>query len=326
MKSLFYKVHVVLFIFIMTIFAGNVTLFSQGAERGIIVTPSIVELEAEAGGNYDLEIGLENDTQTGDDIELETSLQYFTGSEKDGVPIITQNPPASDAQPALEFLDKSIALKKGEKKQSRVRVAIPNNSSPGGYFYALTYTTKQPETSPSTGKVLLRRSIVSLLFVNVKGDIQKEAAFEKFALQPNRIIDPMFDTLSIDYRIKVLGNTYIRPSGNIVIDSAGAAPINFPLNEDSNIVLPNTARSFTLEILPWWSEKTQNQEQKKLNWNLFGNKNITGTIVFADGLGDIKQAEITKTVFFFPWRLLAGLLLVIVSVLAFRFILKRRNK
>lgn len=299
-------------------------------ERGLIITPTITEVEIDKNDIQDITINLENDSLLGDNLKISPSLQYFAGSEEDGVPTITQTPSTTLNQPQVSFENNQIDLPKSSKVESKVRISTSENVAPGGYYYALTYTTS-PEKQESEGsQIKLQRSIVSLLFVNVKGKVDKEASFSVFNIHNHVLHDPFFDDLHIDYSIQVKGNTFIRPNGNIFLYVSDKQSINLPINEDSKIILPNTSRKFNLHLNSFWNSLKQNKEvktSKTIPWNLIGSKKIGGKILFSDGEGEIKQTEVSKNVIFFPWKLLLiGSILIIVSVIIIKLLISRRKK
>ena len=89
-----------------------------------------------------------------------------------------------------------------------------------------------------------------MLFLNTKGQVQRDANFD-FIQADKNLYDPFFDGTKIEYRIKLEGNAYLKPNGNIFIGNDATLPdALLQLNPENKIILPNSARTFRLSIAP----------------------------------------------------------------------------
>lgn len=276
-------------------------------DRGILISPAISELEADRGGIYQLNIKVENNTpdQT---LQMNTSLNTFVASDTEGVPIIQPISSDSDLANWVDIKQPEFKLKPGEKFESLFDVNVPSEAEPGSYFLAVTYSDGGVPTEQDKNLLVMEKRVAALVFINVKGQVQKEVEFSRFDTNKT-IYDPFFDDFKLDYKILIDGNSYLKPSGNIFLESEnGEDSVGFNLNPDQKIILPDSARSFDLGGKSAWqfpllNEKASSNRQIELPKQLFGKKIVRGTVLYSKGDGQISRQETRKEVFFFPWKL-----------------------
>ncbi len=290
---------------------GSFLVNAQGSQRGLIITPAITELDGERGRDYKIDIKLENDNSDKSPIVADAFVQYFVAGKNEGEPIPTDTPPKENNNPILAFENPKIALAGGESNQSRVNIQIPENTDPGGYYYALTYAINNPETTEK--KISVKKRLVALLFLNVKGEIQKETKIVQFK-PTTTFVDPFFDSLSVDYQIKVVGNSFVRPQGDVYLDDGDGKRINSkPLNPDQKIILPNTTRSF--------------QSSFDVPKFIFGKKTLNANVIYTDGIDNIIQQKSSVDIVFLPWRyMIIGVCILLLIVLSALIFFKRKPR
>jgi hypothetical protein len=303
---------------------------AQSADRGLILRPAILELEADRGGSYDFNVTIENDSST-DNVDLQSSINTFEASGEEGIPAIKDLPTNSPFKKWVNFDKGDFSLAPNKSFESKFRVSVPTDAQPGSYFFAVTYATSPTSSTNGSGtKVDISRRIAALLFVTVKGKVDRTVSFDKF--QTNKgVYDPFFDSVQLDYKISTQGNVYLKPSGNIFVGSSTSSPDNtLNLNPNDKFILPNSARNFTAVSNPTWhwpflsdSNKTDNNVDITKPW--FGSKKFTASILYANGNGELEKKETQVEVFFFPWKLLLTLLLL-VFVVAGGFLIYKYNK
>lgn len=329
-KSLINKLVFIIFLF-SSFLLTNFSVNSQ-QEKGIIVSPIILELDpANRGNSYEFSIKVDNDSN--EDVEIETNLQEFTASNEEGIPIVKDLEENSELKNWIEIKNSKFTLNKKEKIDSKLVANIPLNAEPGGYYLAVTYSINQKSNSVDNN-ILIKQNISALVFINIPGEVKKEVKFETFSLN-KQVYDPFFDDISLLYKIVVDGKTFVRPSGNLFIGNDTSKPDNVNLlNPDNKIVLPNSARTFEVVSkadFDWkfLTDSLSSNNEITLSRKFFGNQKITGVIVYTDGNGNLMKKEVETEVFFFPWKMmllvLSILLLLIVLFFVIRFILKNKN-
>lgn len=290
--------------------------------RGLIVSPAIFELSADRGGSYEFSLNLENNSQS-EDYSLAPAAQTFTADNENGNPTVSAIPDGSPLKTWVSFTESKYDLKKGDKKESKFRVNVPQETQPGSYYFAISYTT-QTEPSKDATKVSINKEVSALLFVTVKGQVTRNVSFDYFN-SGSQLVDPFFDGLDLNYKIKLDGNAYLKPSGNLFVGNNLENPDNtFAINPNQKIILPNTSRGFAMQSEPTlnWGALSYNPsltkgeiisiKDVKAPW--FGNQKFTAQVLFVnnDGTLDRKTAEIN--VFFFPWKTLLLLIGVIALI------------
>jgi hypothetical protein len=298
------------------------------ANRGLIISPAISELDADRGSSYEFQILVQNDTDQS--MNIKTLLQTFVASSNEGQPTIKDFEAGSTLPSWFSFNQSNFSVDAKKDTKSRFNINVPTDAVPGSYYFAVTYANGNTSTAANGNKVDIETRVQALIFVNVKGKVQKEVKFDTFKTD-NQVYDPFFDGIKLDYKISDAGNVYLRPSGNIFVGYDDANPENkASLNPDEKIILPNSTRTFGYASKAQWnvngiSSNTQVDGQYqtldfKPKW--FGNQKVKAIIVYANSDGQLEKKEVNVEVFFFPWKLLSivvgAILILIAGVVLFR--------
>lgn len=280
--------------------------------NGLIISPAILELSADRGGSYEFSLDITNDSQS-EDYSITPLAQTFTADNEDGNPTVSPIPDGSPIKTWINFNESKYDIKRGEKAESKFVVNVPEDTQPGSYYFAISYTTAN-KTSLDNTNVVLNKEVSALLFVTVKGQINRNVSFETFKSN-FQFADPFFDGLSLNYKIKLEGNAYLKPSGNLFVGNNLESPDStFSINPNQKIILPNTGRNFTMQSQPalnWGAisytpsngkGEVLNVEGVKTPW--FGNQKFTAQVLFVNNDGTIDRKTAEVEVFFFPWKTL----------------------
>lgn len=306
-------------VFVLSLFYNSgisIQAQNQTQIKGLVLSPALQEIDAEPGQSYQIDLDIRNDT-VDKTYNLIHTTNTFEAIGEEGVPVLKEFNSQDQQKTWIGYPEPIINLEPGEAKITRVTLSVPKEASPGGYYFALIIG-ETGMTTPEANQVLINSRVGTLLFVNVLGDVEKQVSFDVFDLD-KQIYDPFFDAIQLKYKIRVTGNTFLRPSGNIYFgteESTGAVT----LNPDNKIILPNSARLFQTFIpasyeLPGFLNNSRNDlksasiETIKKPW--FGQKDIEAKVVFADANQDVSQKIVRKKVIFFPWK---TLLLILMGV------------
>lgn len=298
---------------------------SQTQNRGLVVGPTITDFDADRGTSYPFEVLVENDSDK--EMNIKVSLQTFEASAQEGQPTIKNFAPDSEIPQWFQVSQKEFTLASKQRFTSQVTINIPTEALPGSYYFALTYASKDDNQNSDGTRVSLEARIQSLFFVNVKGKTNRDVKFDTFQTQ-SKVYDPFFDSIQLDYKIAVSGNTYLRPSGNIYINTDGSES-SLDINPNQKIILPNSVRSFGyLSKAQWNLPNINNQISSKdivysdldIKPKWFGNQTIKGVIIYANSNGDgLEKKEVNLEIFFFPWKLLGLVVPLIIFIIALVF-------
>ena len=321
---------------ISTISLSSFSTVSSSAQastgRGVVITPAIVELEADKSQPYDLSVTVQNDSQD-DNINLNPILYQFNSVNDDGTPNIKPVEPGSEISTWISFADTQINLNKGEKKEVKIRVIVPEATEAGSYYFALTFSQTSQEDLTGGEKVNVNRQIASLLFLTVKGQVNRNVQLSDIKLS-NQTVDPFFDSLDISYKVKLEGNAYVKPAGNIFTGNDLNKPENtLTINPNQRIILPNSSRSFETKINPildWFTPKAQSSnadvqiaQDYQRPW--FGSQKLSFKMIYVNNDGKLDQKTAETEVWFVPWRFILAIAAVIALAVIAYFVLKDKK-
>lgn len=308
----------------------HIDIFAQSGNRGLIVSPIINDIDAEKGKSYSYSLDLYNDTPNYK-YNIDITKQTFVPTQADGVPELANFSPENDYSNWLNFDQDKFTIDAGKKQTVQAKLIIPSDAQAGGYYFALVFGDNPDNQNDLGAGVKIKQRIVALLFVNVKGQVEKSAEFTNIETN-QKVYDPFFDTIFLKYTIKVNGGTYLKPTGNVFLDEGSKAGVDlFPLNPSEKIILPNSGRSFTLMSksnfeIPVLSNQVQNLEEDKKsttssnnqpNWvkPFLGSQKIEARVIYVDSDGKIAQQSIKTDIFYLPWK--APLIIAILSSVIF---------
>jgi len=283
------------------------------ANRGIIVSPAIMELEADRGNSYEFTVKIENDTPD-TNYTMRSLVNSFEAGSEEGIPVIKELPDGSELKNWIKFDQEEFTLASRESFDSVFKVNVPDEAKPGSYFLAVTYATGDKEKVVTNSKVVVEQRVAALLFVTVKGKVERQVEFKTFATN-KQVYDPFFDGLKLDYKIGTEGNVYLKPAGNIFVGNDINNPeATLALNPNENFILPNSSRTFEFVNqaklnIPFLTQKVTGEREVEISRPWFGTQKITANVLFADSEGKLERKEIETQVLFIPWK--SGLLLLV---------------
>ena len=306
---------------------------AQQEYRGIIVSPTIQEIEAEKGKDYNFDITIENNNSD-QNYSVTVLKQSFQAGQDEGQPILKEFDTADKSANWIGTFEPKFDLKSKEKKISQIKISIPTTAEAGSYYYAIIYEIKS-SSLPEGSNVIINQRIVSLIFVQVQGQIKREARFTNFS--PNLyIVDPVFDNLQLNYKIQVEGNSYLRPAGNIFVYSNKDEPNNIlDLNPERKILLSNSARNFSAFSpaflnIPFISSRVNqlgstSVRQIEIDRPIFGNRNIEVNMTYSNSEGQFVKTNGVVNVWFVPWKLILLILLILAPIVAIVIWIRRKK-
>jgi len=303
-------------VMVSTLLTGFVTFSAQAqttANRGLIVSPAIMELEADRGSSYEFTVKVENDTPE-TDYSLRSLVNSFEAGNEEGIPVIKELPEGSEIRNWIKFDQEEFSVSPRDSFDSVFKVNVPDEAKPGSYFLAITYATGDKEKVVTNTKVVVEQRVAALLFVTVKGKIERQVEFKTFATN-KQVYDPFFDGIKLDYRIATEGNVYLKPAGNIFVGNDVSNPeATLALNPNDSFILPNSNRSFEFFSkpkfnIPFLTQSVTGEREIELNKPWFGSQKITANIIYADSEGKLERKETETQVIFIPWK--SGLVLLV---------------
>ncbi len=190
---------------------------------------------------------------TTNSLELSLRVIDFTYTDDGGTPKLFLDPNAPQTTWSIKpFIDipETMSIPAGGTKSVDMGVAIPANQGAGSYYSAIIYSTG----APNGGNVGLSASGVTLVFVNVPGQVNENLTLQKFGAyrQQTSTVNAgyMFVTSdmpkTIGYTLKNAGNVTEAPAGTITYKwMFGQAKTIDDVNNVGSLALIGQTRTFT---------------------------------------------------------------------------------
>ncbi len=280
------------------------------AAQGIQVSPALIELNAERGKTYTLNLKVVNVTLT--KLSYTTVVNDFNTKSETGAANVLLDSTLPKTASVIDWVSmvSEFTLDTRESRSITAEVKIPNDAEPGGHYGVIRFSGHAPELT-GTG-VGLSASTGMLLLIRVAGDISESANLASFYTANSGKQTSFFENSPINFvtRVKNDGNIHVKPTGNIVIqDVFGNSVGKVAVNDTTSNVLPDSIRKFDGEYKGGW---------------MFGMYTANLTL----GYGTTGQA-ITGTVSFWviPYKLiLVGLLVMATLIFVVARLIKMYNK
>jgi len=288
----------------------------------LLITPSPLVATLKPGTTTDLELKIRNG---GTDTEvLKIEPRSFKVNNDTGQVTLNDTSPA-DITSWLRFSDPTFTVQPGQWFTEKVRIALPKDTG-FSYSFALLIARKDAP-APVAGQRLLNGSVADFTLVNV----DRPGATRKLEVSKLTTSKGVYEYLpaTINVRFKNTGNSIVQPFGNIFIQrgSNDKVPIaTLPVNETRGYILPGSDRLLTTDWtsgFPVYATSVTSTTDKKtsLKWDFgdvsrfrLGRYTAKLVAVYDNGHGDVPiQQEVNFWVF--PWKILLGLLIVVLLVL-----------
>jgi hypothetical protein len=294
----------------------GITVLSQDDSRGLVVQPAVYSIDLDRGNNYNYTIQLQNDSEE-DNLNIQVTFETFTASSQEGLPQITPFQVNDPQQDWISVDTQQFSLNKNQTRPVNVALKIPQQAAAGGYYYAIIFNRISAPTDQS--QVILNQRLVSLLFLNVKGEAARQVKFTDFKTN-QYVYDPFFDFLDVTSDINLTGKSFYKPSGVIWSYQNSDKPFSsMPLNPDNRIILPDSTRTFEAVSkpyfsIPWlsnaggkydeWSKDQDSGFQRP--W--FGQVQLVANANYLNSSGDLDVVQAKTNILFIPWK--SGLLVL----------------
>ncbi len=237
-------------------------------------------------------------------------IEDFVGSKNPDTPLVLLGKDSLEKSP-YSFRDNVIvpgtnfSLKLGEKAAIPIKIQVPKDAAPGGYYASVIITNKPEKDKVLGGGTRTVSRVGSLLFVRVKGQVKEEGRLEDFRISgpSNRWLFSKAPT-AFELLFSNDGSVHLAPRGTITITNIFGRKIE-GVKIDPFFTLPNSLRS--REIL--WSGNVVIGRYK-------------ATVDLERGYDNLSD---TKSVVFWviPWKfIVVAFLSIFILVFLFRYTLR----
>jgi hypothetical protein len=297
----------------------------------LAITPLPLVLEAKPGTSITTEVKVNNGNSVSEQVKI--SVMKFGAEGEDGTPKLMDIEEGDAFAEWISFSEDKFTAEPNVWKTIKVTIDVPQSAA-FGYYYAIVFSRDNAEAQIEANKANLLGAVAGLLLLDVQAPgAEREAKLVEFST-PRR----MYEFLPTEFTVRMqnAGNVHVAPRGNIFI-SRGSSNNKISLlevNLAKGYILPNTFRKFTSQ----WEDGTpvyklqtadgkavlnsDGKQQTFLDWsgfNLskvrFGKYTARLVMVYNDGNRDV-PVEGTVSFWVIPWRIIAGVLVVLLLVFA----------
>ncbi len=225
----------------------------SSSEKGIGISPSLVELNATRGNVYEVTLKITNVTPT--DLVYESSTNDFTSADESGSPHVVLNSTTPSSASIIKWVAPipKFTLKSHQEKVITAQIIVPANAEPGGHYGVIRFSGQPPELK--TSGVGLSFSAGLLLLIRVDGNIAEKASLVSLFSAAGANESWFFESSPINLvtRIQNQGNVHVKPTGSIEVrDMFGNLVATLPVNADKNNILPDSIRRFESKLDGIW--------------------------------------------------------------------------
>lgn len=200
-----------------------------------------------------------NDTLTIKNIDKEQALTAnlsiidFTFNDDTGAPKLftgTDEPQKTWSLKPFIKLPESVTIEPGESATVDMEITVPKNQGAGSFYSAIRYAS----SSADGGNVNLSASGVTLVFVNVPGEVKEDLKLEKLGAykvpesgSKGEFLRFMTNSPErVGYTLKNNGNVVESPVGSItLVDLFGKETVINNINPAGSLALIGQSRTFT---------------------------------------------------------------------------------
>ena len=305
------------------LFSSN--LNAQAQPFNLITSPLPINLTTTPGKPVSAELKVKNNSTQ--DEELKVSLYKFSVNENSEVSL-QEKEQGDDFLDWVSFTPSVFTAEPNQWKTVKMSVDVPQDAALG-YYYAVGFS-RADEPQPSPSGAALKGQVITFVLL----DVQVPGAKRELTITEFSADRSTYEFLPATFMVKVknTGNIHVVPAGTVFIKRGGQTVATLNLNPGQGNILPNSSRTFSVEWadgFPMYIPKVDNGQPvsnpdsttaKTLKWDFsqvpdlrVGKYSAKLVLVYDDGTRDV-PIEGNLGFWVMPWRLLAGLLIVLLLV------------
>jgi hypothetical protein len=216
---------------------------------GVTVSPAFQQVSI-AGGEaaHDINFTVINNEAVPQTFNLSVA-DFNTLGESGGLFFVGTNPTTLQKKYGLakwvSLPQDSLTLQPGQSQTITAQVLNLPDLSPGGHYGALMLAAQSPGQAAGSNGVSIHPIASSLLFVTKVGGDTHALGLVKVSSDRNLLKLPS----QVALRFHNTGNTHVIPRGVVKLTTAGGKVVSQGvINEDSNIILPETYRQIIVPL------------------------------------------------------------------------------
>ncbi len=281
------------------------------------VSPSPIVQTVEPGQKTTISVKIRNTGTQNEDLKM--GLRSFTVDSESGEVQLKDDAP-KEVKDWVSFEQPQFSVASGSSFEQSVTFTVPADAG-FSYSFALTVSRSNP-VKGSAGKTAIEGSVAifTLLTVDRPGAVKK---IEVVKLSSKKKVYEFLPS-EFSLQLKNSGNVIIAPAGNVFIQrsASSTSPLAvLPVNATGAYILPGVSRTVSTK----WSDgfpvyKTDDNGKSNLTWDWgtlqklrIGKYTARVVVIYNDGTRDV-PIEASVSFWVMPWRLLFGMLLLLVLI------------
>ncbi len=289
------------------------------------ISPLPILLNVKPGNSISTDLRVNNPSTHSE--RFKVVIKTFTQDGLNGNVTLHDPSPADTFVSWVHFSRAEFDAPPGLWQTIKMTVDVPSSAS-FGYYFAVEFTSANPAPKTNNGAAV-QGAVASFVLLNAEspGEV-RQMRVTSFSADHR-----FYEFLPANFKIRLhnSGNVYTGASGNIFIMRGSKQIAVLNVNENHGLVLPGSNRQFSVgwdNGFPVYKQLADasgqpikdkgGQPKKQLSWNFsqvshlrFGHYTAKLALVYNDGQRDIPISG-TLSFWVIPWRLLIGLLIVIV--------------
>jgi len=282
-----------------------------GAKNTLKVSPIRTDIEVRAGQSKALPVTVTNITNS--EMMVRSAVNDFVAGDEDGTPALILDEASFAPKRSLKrFVEPvgSFELAAGEAKTISVKINVPEQAQPGGYFGAVRFMPASPEDG---GQVNLSPSVASLILLKVPGDVTEKLDLTDFAVKRRGVNRDIFikpDDIEATIRLASDSDVQLGPFGKVSVKKGQRVVYETDFNGSSprDMVLPDSARRWSVAL-----------------GGIEGFGRYTASAVIAYGK-DNQTIEVEKSFWVIPVAMVAAVLGAILAAIGLIVIVMLKNR
>lgn len=216
-----------------------IPFYHTKADIGITIYPLSYKLVLSPGQEWE---GMTTVVNPNDFVlKVKVEKENIIGGAEGNVVLTTEDINQYGLMNWINYNVDEFELQPQERKEIHYKIKIPENAPPGGHYAAVLFKGLPAGELSGIG---VSGRVGTVILVEVTGDVVKKAQIT--SIQVSKFIS--HGPLTINFKIKNEGNSYISPEGKVIISGLFQKK---ELNIDSRVVFPGFERTFGVK----WDKK-----------------------------------------------------------------------
>lgn len=223
----------------------------DAAANTLKVTPVRTDVSVDPGKTKIVKVTVTNPSDQ--KVAVRVIQNDFKAGDEEGTPaIILDEDEFAESHSLKRFMTpiENIMLEAEETKTVEVKLVVPADAEPGGYFGVVRFAPANPDEG---GQVNVSASVASLILLTVNGEAPEKLDLTEFSVEQGGRSKSFFvsaDNVVVKARFQNDGAVQAGPFGKISVTKGDEVVYETDFNnkEQRDVVLPDSARRWTIPV------------------------------------------------------------------------------